>query len=186
MMAKYRTRSLAVDATQSITGDWRVVASDGRVFDCPPDVFAATYEPIPEPRPMALRFGPRIDHTIPTEPAPTPDTPPDAPPAKLPVEIDAFIGDAVPLDDGTFRLECGANVPAYSAESSKVLKTILAVAVPDGQPLPETEQGFIDSPYSRGGLDLAPPDGNPVTVAIPISGVPAGKLIIQFILVDED
>lgn len=184
-MAKYRTRSLTVDASLSPTGLWIVTNPDGWAFTVHPQVFAATYEPAQEPRPMALRFGPRIDHAVPAA-TPTPDVPPDAPPVKQPVEIEAFVKDAVPQPDGTFLLNCGAAVPGYSADSSKVLKAVFAVVVPGGQPLPETEQGFLDSAYPKGGLDLAPPDGNPLSVDIPVSGVPAGQVIVQFILMDED
>lgn len=184
-MPRYRTRSIEVDASLSPTGLWIVTNPDGWAFTVHPQVFAATYEPVQEPKPMSLRFGPRIDHAV-TADAPAPDPVPDTPAVKVPVEIEAFIGDATPLGDGTYRLDCGAKVPGYSADTSKVLRAVFAVAVPDGQPVPETEQAFLDSSYPKGGLDLAPPDGNPLEVTLPVSGVPAGKIIVQYILMDED
>ena len=166
-------------------GDWIITGVKGESYPCAPDVFDLTYEPIQEPKPMSLRFGPRIDHTV-TADVPAPAPVPDTPAVKVPVEIEAFIGDATPLGDGTYRLDCGAKVPGYSADTSKVLRAVFAVAVPDGQPVPETEQAFLDSSYPKGGLDLAPPDGNPLEVTLPVSGVPAGKVVVQYILMDED
>lgn len=179
-MAKYRTRPLTVDASLSPAGLWIVTNPDGWAFTVHPQVFAATYEPAQEPRPMALRFGPRLDHTIPTEPGPGPEPTPD----RLPVEIEAGIDSASPIGDGLFVLNVVAAVPPYSTDLNKRLLKVYAVAVPQGQPLPETPQAFLDSPNPSGIIDVADrTDGH--RQVFPIHGVPAAN-VIQFILQDED
>lgn len=184
-MGKFRTRPLAVDASLSPTGIWIVTNPDGWAFTVHPQVFHATYEPVQEPTPMALRFGPRLAYTVPTEPPPpVPDPTPDVPPAKLLVEIEAFIDSASPIGDGLFTLNVGAAIPAYSLDTHKRLKSVFAVAVPSDALLPETEQGFLDSSYPKAELEVSQELAGHRQV-FPVHGVVASN-VIQYILVDED
>lgn len=130
---------------------------------------------------MALRFGPRLNHTIPTDSTPAPEPTPD----KLPVEIEADIDSAVPIGNGLFTLNVVAVIPPYSADLNKRLLKVFAVAVPDGQPLPETEQGFLDSPYPKAELEVSQELSGHRQV-FPIHGAAGGKNVVQYILQDED
>lgn len=179
-MAKYRTRSIEVDAALSPAGLWIVTNPDGWAFTVHPQVFAATYEPAQEPKPMALRFGPRLNYTVPTEPTPPAEPTPD----KLPVEIEGGIDSAIPIGDGLYTLNVLAIIPPYSLDVSKRLKAVIAVAVPSDAPLPETEQGFLDSPYPRGEIDVSQELSGHRRV-FPVDRVVAST-VIQYILVDED
>lgn len=133
---------------------------------------------------MALRFGPKLAYTVqpPIVPEPTPDV---TPPGKALVEVQARIVGATPQDNGLFTLAVEADIPPYSAETHKQVLRAWAVVVPDGQPLPETEQAFLDSAYPKATVETAGAFGG-VTVPLPVADVPAGQLTVQTIFQDED
>lgn len=131
---------------------------------------------------MAIRFGPKLSFAI-DSPIP-PDVPPIEPPAKLLVEVQGRIRGALAQDNGLYTLGVELDVPPYSTETHKQLLRAWAVTVPDGQPLPETEQAFLDSAFPK--YTVETPGFEGATHFLPVADVPAGQSVTQILLQDED
>ena len=184
-MPKYRTRSLTVDAALSPTGLWIVTNPDGWAFTVHPEVFKATYEPVPEPKPMSLRFGPKLTQSVGDFAPPTDPTPPDVPPARLLVEVEPFIDGVVPSINGLFTLNVGVKIGESSPETHRTLERVFAVAFPAGSVVPDDPQACIDSDVPKGELDASQQPGMSTQV-FPIHGVAAGMFDVQFVYQDAD
>lgn len=131
---------------------------------------------------MAIRFGPKLAFGIDPE---TPiDVPPIGPPAKLLVEVQARVRGAIRQDNGLYTLGVELDVPPYSTETHKQLLRAWAVTVPDGQPIPEAEQAFLDSAYPKYTVETQGFEG--ATHFLPVADVPAGQSVTQILLQDED
>lgn len=131
---------------------------------------------------MAIRLGPQLSFV--TEPDVVPPIPPVEPPGKLLVEVQARIKGAIRQDNGLYTLGVEIDTPPYSAETHKQLLRAWAVTVPDGSPLPEGGQAFLDSTFPKYTVETQGFDG--ATHFLPVADVPAGQSVTQILLQDED
>lgn len=131
---------------------------------------------------MAIRLGPALSFAI-DSPVPI-DVPPIEPPGKLLVEVQARIKGALAQDNGLYTLGVELDTPPYSTATHKQLLRAWAVTVPDGNPLPDGAQAFLDSTFPKCTVETQGFEG--ATHFLPVADVPAGQSVTQIVLQDED